>query len=419
MVTTKRPQAGACSRLVKRVVAAVLLSSLVVLMTARPADAESSLHGSRTTTTTSMPTAPPVETPLTFLWKGLKFSDVVLVAAPRAPLPQFFLRLSSNSEPIKCTAAAQAPSRTYDGKVNSFEVVCYATAVPSLFTPTLEVLAPHGPSTFEPITLINETHGWIYTLLPFLVGIVGALAILAFVWNRSKVSPREASQQKNGRVKTSPLSRHVSADLQAWNASDCWATNITAVGALLTGVAAAASGSLSGWLPGLPAARIEVLSAVFLAMLALAPLLYGVLKTWTTPAHEAGKAPSKREVGIVGEVFVEGFVIEAISEGESSAAPDNADPPLKSMAGTVGGVLLASFVTLVAVFGELTTAFTMVGLSTADMIHQVPLIAGLVIAAVVVAWYSVQSVKLLIDDGTRKQATGSLLSPPGKTAAML
>ena len=70
------------------------------------------------------------------------------------------------------------------------------------------------------------------------------------------------------------MTRKVNADV-AWSASDSWVTNVTAIGAVLTGVVAA-SGSLSDVLPGAPLGRVEVLSFTFAGLLALGPVLYAV-----------------------------------------------------------------------------------------------------------------------------------------------
>jgi hypothetical protein len=292
---------------------------------------------------------------LTFSWDGLQFSDVVLVDVPRTPLPEFFLRLSPGAETIKCGAVALASSPKYDGAVSGFNVVCDATALPSILAPTLEVLTASAPSTFVPVTLLNNTDKTWYISAPFLAGVVLAAIVVGLAWRRRDVS----ATTKN---------RHVSGDLPAWNASDCWVTNIAAVVTVLTGVAAAASGSLGTWLPGLPTARIEILAATFAAMLALAPLLYGVCK----------KEEGKRQVG------------------------------------TFKGALVASFVTLVAVFGELTTIATLVSLSTADKLDWWLLMIGLGVVTAVVIRYSYRSIQLLLEG-----SADSLLSPSGKKAAML
>jgi len=402
----------------------VLLAATIVLVTASPARADRPLGGSSTVPTTTTAAPRLVQPTLTFSWDGLRFTDVVLVDIPKAPLPGFFLRLSPSSQTIKCAATALARSPKYDGGVNSFSVVCDATTLPSAYTPTLEVFVPGAPSTFVPVTLINISHRNRDQSLPFVVGAVLAVVALAWVvlWLRHKDRMHSVMDQ-------------VAADV-SWSISDSWVTNVGVVGGLLTTVAAATSGSLSGALPGVPSPRIEVLSVTFVAMLALGPLIYGVCAKKVPEVTDASQVTEKINITIEDDGTTTPYsteirpIREAIDitvGGTGTTSRDNTDTSQApaTTRGTVGGVFLLSLVTLIAVFGELTTLWTLVDLSTADSSIRDFLQRGLWLGRLVVFIYSIRSITLLVEGagppkaGADKPRGRSLLSHGGPVAAAL
>jgi hypothetical protein len=282
--------------------------------------------------------------------------------------------------------------------VSGYEVHCRATELPSLYAPTLEIVAGTATPTFVPVTLLNNTHSELFLWLPFLCG--GGLATIVVCGAR-----------KRGGNPGSNVS--VPADV-AWSASDSWVTNIAAVGGVLTAVAAAASSSLGNVLPGIPIARVEILSIIFLALLALAPLLYGV----RTRVVQTTMGP--REVDITMSAIVDVAVRNGPREQEEfhTLVPDD-QPPSTKTTGTVGGVLLASLATLIAVLGELTTVGMMVSLSTADEIISIVLYVGLAVGAGIVIWYSLCSITLLIANEHNKGPALSHLTRRGPVSAIL
>ena len=446
---------------------------------AASASAAAKSTSASTTTTTTLPAPQLAQSTLLFTWSDNQFEDVVLVNVPKAPVPKFFLSLSPDTNTITCGAKAFQPQQNdslqpqqNDSGVTSFQVTCTATGLPSTFSPSLEVLMPSSLPAFLPVTILNNSHKTACIWLPIILGLslAAALLFLALIglWRRQPelrlrrqqqlrhkaavlrhkaavlrrkaavaeqqaeaVQPetpdapeivagfwrqaaesrrnadefrRQADEFKGQAEKLSPkavnertlswvheswminhfgLNMEVSNDLQAWNATDCWATNVGGAVTVLTGVVAATSASGSGalgtLLPGLPGARITIYSSAFAAMLALAPLLYGICKRKRTEEKEPGQV-------------------------EISEVP------------TVGGFLVASFVTLTSVFGVLTMLCTLVWLSTGSMMEKVSCWSGLVVIALVFWFYAARSIRLLLE--TRGRAD-SLLSPSRKTAAAL
>jgi hypothetical protein len=389
------------------VAGALFLASVVALMSATAAGADAPPGTSTTTTTTTSPpgstttTLPAphlVQTSLTFSQNGSQFSDVAQVDIPAQPLPEFFLRLSPDTPAVMCTATPETASQSSDGGVSSFGLVCDATELPSLFAPTLEVLEPAAAPAFLPVTLVNNTDAWAVDWLPFVVG--GVLALLTLLCVRAK----------SGGVR---LGDNVAVDV-AWSASDSWVTNLGAVVALLTAVVGAASTSLANVLPGLPSARVEVLSVIFASLLAMAPLLYGML-TKQPPRSAAAAAAKTTLTATLTVVDPDGTRTTESIDGALNGAKATA----AKRQGSVGGVLLASVATLVAVFGELTTLALLVDLSTAHASIRSVLYVGVGVFVAVIVVYAVQAISLMIDQRNKTGRHSSPLTSSGIVSGTL
>ena len=133
----------------------------------------------------------------------------------------------------------------------------------------------------------------------------------------------------------------------AWKFGDSWATNIAALGGIL-GTVLAATGFFGEVLPGVSPGRFTGFSLVFSGLALMAPIVYTVLS---------------RQVDLNGE---------------------------KTTVGTVGGLLVASSVTVAAVGGELATLGLLVGMSDASTTFQGVCILGLTVAALIVIAYAVR-----------------------------
>jgi hypothetical protein len=134
----------------------------------------------------------------------------------------------------------------------------------------------------------------------------------------------------------------------AWSASDSWATNTAAVGAVLGSVTSALSGGFKTIVSTQQGVSITILFILFGGAAALAPVTYGAL------ARKPGPTPSK-------------------------------------VLGTAGGLVLAGAFTVFAVVGDLATVGLLVwqldGGSTGDWL----ILAALGAAAFTVSLYSVRT----------------------------
>ena len=367
-----------------------------------------------TTTSTTLPPPKLVQTTLTFTQDGLEFTGVALVAAPLQPPPHFFLRLSADEQqPIYCgpekakpaaraigspalkprgngVTKARGTSHPYDGQVNRFPLTCDATALPPTFSPALEVFEPQGAETFVPVTIVNNTDASWLDWLPLGGGLVLALASVVGVWLLSREGrSHRALGTAGAKSPWAVLRNTVSADV-AWDGSDSWVTNVGALGATATTVMGAVSSSLASVLPGLPAARIEVLSLTCGALLALGPLIYAILAKKPSVPQPSPTLAETLHVSQPGGQFDKAVV-------DVYSAPAKSDSAQNKTVGTVAGVLLGSVATLTAVAGEFITLAFLVHLSTARGAAEVWLYLALLAAAAIVGCYSVRALKLFLE----------------------
>jgi hypothetical protein len=154
----------------------------------------------------------------------------------------------------------------------------------------------------------------------------------------------------------------------SWTFSDSWATNITAVGALL-GTALTAAGAVSQFLPGLSLDWFTVLNVVWGGLVVLSPLIIGAVNT--------GAGNADRGVKIGRLVY-----------------------------------LAASFVTLLGVGGELGTIASLVNLSNGDLFVRILMLVGLGSVALLVFFYSTNTTKSLFRE--KRQSTLS----PGPSSSL-
>lgn len=137
----------------------------------------------------------------------------------------------------------------------------------------------------------------------------------------------------------------------SWTFTDSWLTNVTAIGVTLSALLTAL-GVTSTVLPGVQTGRFSILLAVFGVVLVAPPLLLGI----TLPRSDQ---------------------------------PD-------AVKGTVGWLLAAAFVTLLAVGGELGTVAVLVWLANATVLERCLMESGLVAAAGLIGWYACRSIVELV-----------------------
>lgn len=239
------PRGLSMAHAIRRFAVSVLLAGFFVLMAASASVANPTQSGS-TTTTTTLPAPHLAQSSLLFKWSGDRFSDVVLVNIPNATPTEFFLSLAPDTQTIKCTASANASPQSLISHVTSFNVLCEATSLPPIFAPTLEVLVPSAQPAFIPVTLLNNLHKRWLTWLPLIVGaLLAAIVLIAAVWTRKRSTLSLETEESNRHKREWETDRSdksfwklwdlaINPDLQAWNASDCWVTNVGAAVTILT-----------------------------------------------------------------------------------------------------------------------------------------------------------------------------------------
>jgi hypothetical protein len=200
---------------------------------------------------------------------------------------------------------------------------------------------------------------------------------------------------------------------KTWSFSGSWATNITVVGTVLTGLLAA-TGFLSEVLPGVPSGRFLGLSILFGGIVAISPFIYIALsRRHTNPPKERDEELTasltvKRQRAVLGwAVFPKGARGEAqpaAAEGETTTI------------GTVGALLLSSFLTLSAVFGQLLALWQLLSMTNASPTASFFYLAGIVLAILAVAIYSYRTIRWTAETEDRGAPTG-LSGTPGTSGA--
>jgi hypothetical protein len=181
------------------------------------------------------------------------------------------------------------------------------------------------------------------------------------------------------------------AGAASWKFSDSWASNLTAVtaagAAIFTGISDKVSGAFT---PG-ALAGYAVTTTVFLLIAALSPLAYAACQK-VEPDPDA-----------------------KVQGGGGPPAPAEPEHPaaVTTLRGTVPGLFLATGLTIFAVMGALVaTGFLVFHSTIAGWWRTLPVVA-LVLIAVLVGVYSVQSIRwLLADARTPRQKPPTVPSEP-------
>ncbi len=230
--------------------------------------------------------------------------------------------------------------------------------LPESAHPMQAVLLGSGPADVAAKPLVTEltikrTLSNRVFWLPFALGsVLGAFTLLVGFLTSGKLA--KDAKGPWGWLKTSVLTG------AAWKFTDNWATNITAVGALLAGVVAA-SNFFTDVVPGISPARFIGLSLLFGGMSVGAPLVYAAF-------------------------------------GTQHCSKDDKDPNKKInfAVGTRGGLYAAGAVTLVAVYGELVTLGILTYYSVGTHAERGSFYALLSLAGLVMAIYTVRSFHNLV-----------------------
>jgi hypothetical protein len=227
--------------------------------------------------------------------------------------------------------------------------------------------------------------------VPLLAGafaalVVTAIQILTTPLKSMSLSIHEKDRSAKHKFYYCPWLAHPVYTASTWSFKDSWATNVTAIGAVLGTV----TGSTTFFPSASGAANPNALSFITLFIFlggaaGLSPLIYASL---------AVKPPHNH--------------------------PD-------FVSGTVGGLLLANTVTLFATLGELATVGMIVDVSSVTTGERILLIAALAFAAFFVIVYAIRSFWALAQakqpspsTGTPSHSTGkaSLMNPDGNSATL-
>jgi hypothetical protein len=211
------------------------------------------------------------------------------------------------------------------------------------------------------VTLRRSTDYWVNGLLPLILGLGWALLTLA-------ITRLSLGNKYRTCIKAS----------SSWTFKDSWATNITAVGAVL-GTVLAATGSASTLLPGVQTDRFAVLSAAWGGLVVLAPLLIAL-----HGRHPADSARSASESA--------GGASASDAKGVTSQ-PDATSSAVQAL--TIM-VFIAAFMTLTAAGGELATVGVLTHLSTAPSGLRWPIYICLGAAAALTGLYAGVTTKALV-----------------------
>jgi hypothetical protein len=195
----------------------------------------------------------------------------------------------TRSQP-RCTAAAASASAW----ASEVDLHFSMTAVPRGAAVMLE--APDGIMTLPAITL--TVHRYVsradYLLIPALCGGVLVLLFLAAVmiavaWDDARNQPARGRQLycdlcRNDRSFYQRFWHQPLFASAAWTFKDSWATNVT-VGVSATAAILAAFGTVSTLFPGVQLDRFAILMAGTGAIVAVAPLVFGVATAWWPSAY--------------------------------------------------------------------------------------------------------------------------------------
>lgn len=225
---------------------------------------------------------------------------------------------------------------------------------------TIAGVGPPGASQAIVLSLRRSVSGWAAGLLPLLAGL--GLALLTLAGTRLWL--------RRGYEKWAKAS--------SWSFKDSWATNITAVGALL-GTILSAVGSASTIVPGIQTDRFAVLSAAWGGLVVIAPLLI------------------------------------AFHGRRTDGMPANGTAVIARTSMMVAAALL----TLTAVGGELTTVGVLLHFLTASGTQRELGYAVLIAAAVLVSLYAAVTTKTLISSQKDEHHPRSALSKFDDTALAL
>jgi hypothetical protein len=218
---------------------------------------------------------------------------------------------TSGSQP-SCTATA-ALSSEWPSEVDlhfstSFQAIPRGAAV------VLE--APDGIMTLPAITLTvhRQVTRVDYLLIPACCGL--ALILLFLLAVITAVARDDVRDQDGRKARLRQLYRDVIRNdgefwkvfwrrplfaSAAWTFKDSWATNVT-VGVSATGAILAAFGTVSTLFPGVQLDRFAILMAICGAIIAVAPLVFGIASAWqpgpylTLPDNSLARAPAGEPV---------------------------------------------------------------------------------------------------------------------------
>jgi hypothetical protein len=192
----------------------------------------------------------------------------------------FWLETNSPLSPFQASSAPKGMASTPAGRLSRAANICSMTVtftrlgqIPA--TAALVLDEPGGPASLQ-LSVSRSVPVFWYLGIPALAGVLMVVLLLALCMARVHVYDKENNQD----VKVSPRKRaywrHRIFASGAWTINDSWATNITAVVAVV-GIILTTTSAVNSLFPGVALDRFAIVNACAGAIAAAAPLVFGAL----------------------------------------------------------------------------------------------------------------------------------------------
>jgi hypothetical protein len=192
----------------------------------------------------------------------------------------FWLETNSPLSPFQASSAPKGTGSTSAGRLSKAANICSMTVtftglgqIPAAAALVLD--EPGGPASLQ-LSVSRSVPVFWYLGIPALAGVLMVVLLLALCMARVHVYDKENNQD----AKVSPWKRtywrHRIFASGAWTINDSWATNITAVVAVV-GIILTTTSAVNSLFPGVALDRFAIVNACAGAIAAAAPLVFGAL----------------------------------------------------------------------------------------------------------------------------------------------
>jgi len=187
-----------------------------------------------------------------------------------------------------------------------------------------------------------------------------------------------------------------------WKFNDSWATNLTGITTAGAAFAALLADKASGTFRAGTGISFGVAAGVFTVLAALAPVLYSGLQSYIRDP-----SPAEREKNLVSDQVMPLMRLKL----DEKNIPDELLTPRGRLIGTPHGLIVASWVTLLSVYGSLGAAFVFLRRDIPSLRGADQVVGGVALLAIsiVVAIYAVRTLFWLLLDALRSPDSGSTL----------